>query len=81
MKKSITILTAVFAIFASVNANAQVESSGTITLTANLQTTLAMSLDNSAIEFNFVTLDQYKDGIGGYESDFASKGSVSSTAN
>lgn len=75
-------LAILFAVFATTNnANAQVESSETITLTANLNTTLAMRLDNSGITFDFTTLEDYKDGLGGYESDYASKGAISSTAN
>ena len=74
---ALTVLAVVFALVA----NAQVEKSEVITLTAKLNTTMALSLDNSDITFEFTTLEDYKEGLGGYQGDYSSKGSVSSTAN
>jgi hypothetical protein len=42
---------------------------------------MALTLDNSGIEFDFNTLEDYNNGLGGYGSAYASEGSVSSTAN
>ena len=81
MNKVSTILAVVFAIVFASNSFAQATDSEMITITANLNTTLALTLDNSAITFDFSTLDDYNNGLGGSGSDFASEGSVSSTSN
>ena len=81
MKKVATIIAVVFAVTFASNSFAQATDSEMITITANLNTTLALTLDNSAITFDFNTLDDYNNGLGGFESDYASEGSVSSTSN
>ena len=81
MKKVTTILAVIFAVAFSANTFAQATDNEVITITANLNTTMALTLDNSAIVFDFNTLDDYNNGLGGYASDYSSVGSVSSTAN
>lgn len=81
MKKVTTILAVIFAVAFSANTFAQATDNEVITITANLNTTMALTLDNSAIVFDFNTLDDYNNGLGGFESTYASEGSVSSTAN
>ena len=79
MKKLVLIITVAFvAVF---SANAQVEKSEVITVTAKLNTTMALDLATDDIVFEFNTLDDYKNGLGGIEGDYASQGSVSSTSN
>ena len=64
------------------NALAQVEEdSKTINLTANLKTTISLQLDEEDIVFDFITLDDYKNGLGRKGGEYLSKGAVSSTAN
>lgn len=81
MKKVTTILAVIFAVAFSANTFAQATDNEVITITANLNTTMALTLDNSGIVFDFNTLSDYNDGLGGYGSSYASQGSVSSTAN
>ena len=81
MKKVATILAVIFAVAFTANTFAQATDNEVITITANLNTTMALTLDNSGIEFDFNTLEDYNNGLGGYGSAYASEGSVSSTAN
>ena len=86
MKKVVlTIAAAIIAVttFAMVNSNSQegVEKSEVITLTAKLNTTMSLNLDNSPILFDFVTLDEFRKGLGKYEGEYSSKGTIRSTAN
>ena len=76
-----TLVVTILAVIFAVAANAQVEKSEVVTLTARLNTTMALTLDNSPITFEFNTLDEYKNGLGGIEGDYRSAGSVSSTSN
>jgi hypothetical protein len=77
MKKLIYIIAAVLTISFANQVQAQV-----ITLTANLNTTLALKMDKSGVTFDFTTLNEYKEGLGGYENaSHASTSNVSSTAN
>jgi hypothetical protein len=83
MKKLIYIIAAVLTISFANQAQAQVKTEAeVITLTANLNTTLALKMDKSDVTFDFTTLSEYKEGLGGYENaSHASTGNVSSTAN
>ena len=83
MKKLIYIIAAVLTISFTTKLNAQVVTPAeVITLTANLNTTLALTMDKSDVTFDFTTLNEYKEGLGGYENaTYASEGKVSSTAN
>jgi len=82
MKKTALILfSALFATVIGNKATAQVEDSEIISLTANLNVTLSLSMETDGIVFDFTTLNEYKEGLGGYQGDYASAGSVSSTAN
>jgi len=85
MKKLVLIIAVAF--MAVVNSKAvvipdgKVEKSEVVTLTAKLNTTMALNLDNDDITFEFNTLEDYQNGLGGIEGDYASEGSVSSTSN
>ncbi len=83
MKKFAYIIAAVFAIAFTNTTNAQVQTEAeVITLTANLNTTLSLNMDKSDVTFDFTTLEDFKNGLGGYENTaYASTGNVSSTAN
>ena len=81
MKKVTTILAVIFAVAISASSFAQATDSKTITITAELNTTMALTLNTAGIEFEFSTLDDYNNGLGGFEGTYASAGSVSSTAN
>jgi hypothetical protein len=83
MKKLVYIIAAVLTVSFANKVNAQVQTEAeVITLTANLETTMALSMDKSDITFNFVTLNEYKEGLGGYDNEsYSSKGQISSTAN
>lgn len=84
MKTLKTLIAAALLVSTTSIAFAQVEEkddSKTINLTANLNTTIALNLDQSGIVFDFTTLDHYKDGLGAYKGNYSSKGSVSSTTN
>ena len=67
------------AVVGTVSAQVQ-EDSQTINLTANLKTTIALNMSGDIV-FDFVTLDDYKNGLGSYEGAYVSTGSVSSTNN
>ena len=61
---------------------AEVTPSEVITITANLNTTLSLTMDKSDVTFDFTTLEDFKSGLGGYENEkYASTGQVSSTSN
>ncbi len=64
----------------SLNSNAQVTDAANVTLTANLQTSLSLTLGSTAVTFTFDEVDEYKNGIG---DDLSIKHSVevNSTAN
>lgn len=83
MKKLVYIIAAVLTLSFTTKLNAQVVTEAeVITLTANLNTTLALKMDKSDVTFDFTTLNEYKSGLGGYENaTYASNGTVSSTAN
>jgi len=84
MKKVTILLAAVFAVALTGKVTAQsnpASDSEVITITANLNTTLALTLDNSGILFEFNTLDDYNYGLGSNGGDYSSNGSVSSTSN
>ncbi len=83
MKKFVYIIAAVFAIAFINTAKAQVQTEAeVITLTANLNTTMSLNMNKKDIVFNFETLNDYKNGLGGYnEATYASEGFVTSTAN
>ncbi|TKG96471.1 hypothetical protein EYV94_04260 [Puteibacter caeruleilacunae] len=67
--------------FISISAMGQVEDAKTITLTANLNSTLILSVDKHPITFNFDSEDQYEKGIGGKKNELTSSGSVLATTN
>ena len=83
MKKIVYIIAAVLSISLVSQAQAQVVTpSEVITLTANLNTTLSLSMDKSDVTFDFTTLEDFKEGLGGYENEkYLSTSNVSSTAN
>ncbi len=83
MKRLIYIIAAALTITFASNTQAQVKTEAeVITLTANLNTTMSLNIDKSDITFDFTTLNDYKNGLGGYDSDkYSSIGSVTSTAN
>jgi hypothetical protein len=62
------------------NLNAQVEDTETVSLTANLQTSLALTLGTSSVDFIFNTVDQYNNGIGSTGNIFHTA-TVNSTSN
>ncbi len=82
MKKLATIiLAAAFVIGLGNNTFAQVQDTEVITLTANLNTTLSLSMETAGITFDFTTLNEYKNGLGNYQGSYESAGSVTSTSN
>ena len=88
MKKVVLTIAALafgIASFASAHSNNNnvegVEKSEVVTLTAKLNTTMSLDIDNSPVLFNFVTLDEFRKGMGKYEGEYSSKGTISSTAN
>ena len=83
MKKIVYIIAAVLGLSFANQAKAQVVTPAeVITLTANLNTTLSLTMDKSDITFDFTSLEDFKEGLGGYENEkYASEGQVSSTAN
>lgn len=76
-----TLAVSLFMLFISLSVMAQVEKSEVITLTARLNTTMALNMDQSRVIFEFNTLDEYKNGLGGAKGEYSSAGSISSTAN
>ncbi|TKG96288.1 hypothetical protein EYV94_03255 [Puteibacter caeruleilacunae] len=77
-----TLIAAVLVSLVATSASAQIkEDAKTINLTANLNTTIALNLNTDPITFDFNTLEDYKKGLGKTGQKYASKGSVSSTAN
>eukprot|EP00792_Barthelona_sp_PAP020_P001401 TRINITY_DN1221_c0_g2_i1.p1 TRINITY_DN1221_c0_g2~~TRINITY_DN1221_c0_g2_i1.p1 ORF type:complete len:197 (+),score=2.92 TRINITY_DN1221_c0_g2_i1:40-630(+) len=83
MKTLRTLIAVVLVAVVGMSASAQVarQDAKTINLTANLNTTIALTLDESDIVFDFNTLADYKNGLGSYDGKYASTGSVSSTNN
>ena len=88
MKKVFTLITLALISVVSFAADDQdpfipegVEKSEVITLTARLHTTMSLDMDNEGIVFDFVTLDEYRNGLGAYEGNYASPGIIKSTAN
>ncbi|TKG94177.1 hypothetical protein EYV94_12890 [Puteibacter caeruleilacunae] len=83
MKTLRTLIAAVLVAVVGMSASAQVakQDAKTINLTANLNTTIALRMDLSDIVFDFAHLNDYKNGLGSYEGNYASTGSVSSTNN
>lgn len=81
MKKLMCILAVLLFFTVTTSSIAQVQESRTINLTSKLVTTISLDMSGTEINFNFVTIDDYKKGLGGYEGDYSSWGSVSSTAN
>ncbi|TKG96850.1 hypothetical protein EYV94_00005, partial [Puteibacter caeruleilacunae] len=81
MKTLRTLIAVVLVAVVGMSASAQVarQDAKTINLTANLNTTIALTLDESDIVFDFNTLADYKNGLGSYDGKYASTGSVSST--
>ena len=71
MKKATIILAAIFVTVFGKSTFAQVEDSEVITLTANLNVTLALSMERAGITFDFTTLDEYKNGLGDFQGDYA----------
>lgn len=85
MKKYITnkkiIATLTFSIAIAMSLLAQVNEVATITLTAQLNTTLAVNIATTGITFDFNTLEDYENGMGGKNGDYFSEGEISSTSN
>lgn len=82
MKNLVYIIAAVLTLSFSNVVKAQVEDTKeVVTVRAELITTMSLQLDNDDILFRFVSLDHYKNGLGGYEGEYLSQGSISSTAN
>jgi len=83
MLKVTILITTVLLIFSLTTATAQVkeESTKTVTLTANLNTTISLQLNNTDIVFDFTTLEHYKKGLGKKAGAYKTTGAVSSTAN
>ncbi|TKG92816.1 hypothetical protein EYV94_17735 [Puteibacter caeruleilacunae] len=81
--RTLKILIAVVLVAVAGMASAQVakQDAKTINLTANLNTTISLQLDEEDIVFDFVTLEDYKKGLGRKGGDYSSKGAVSSTTN
>ncbi|PTN10549.1 hypothetical protein [Mangrovibacterium marinum] len=83
MKKVFTFIALAFIAFSSFASNDKdgVESSEVITLTARLNSTIALDMDNSDIVFEFNELNDFRNGLGGYEKAYQSTGTISATAN
>lgn len=88
MKKSLSlksvVRTALFTLVASVfpvMLSAQVMSTENITIMAALNGTLMINMDNSVVEFEFNTFDDYNDGVGGRYGSYYSSGSIAATSN
>ena len=61
------LITLIILVISITSVSAQVKESSeakTINLTANLKTTIALQLEDNDIVFDFVTLDDYKKGLG-----------------
>ncbi|MCL3782671.1 hypothetical protein EMN47_19980 [Prolixibacteraceae bacterium JC049] len=81
MKKLYTILATALVVLLGFNANAQVEKTGTVTITAKLNTVMSLDLTaGTEIEFNFNTIEQFRNGIGA-DGSLTTAGKVGSTAN
>ncbi|TKG94649.1 hypothetical protein EYV94_11935 [Puteibacter caeruleilacunae] len=83
MKTLRTLIAVVLVALVGTSVSAQVakDDAKTINLTANLNTTIALKLDQSDIVFDFTTLEHYKNGLGQKGGEYSSTGSVSSTTN
>ena len=85
MKKVATILAVIFAVAISATSFAQATDSKVITITAELNTSLYLDMGSAGympVTFEFSTLDDYNNGLGGYENfDYYHMASISSTAN
>lgn len=79
MKNTILTLAAIFAL--TLNLFAQATDNEVITITANLNTTMALDISTEGIVFDFNTLDDYENGLGGKNGSYSSEGSISSTSN
>ncbi|MCL3782672.1 hypothetical protein EMN47_19985 [Prolixibacteraceae bacterium JC049] len=83
MKKKIILVSLLLA--GSFCANAQVEKSKTVTITADLQTSMQFNMPGGGspnIDFEFRTINNFKKGLGGYlNSNYAFYGQIESTAN
>jgi len=60
---------------------AQVMSTENMTIMASLNGTLLLNMENSAIEFEFNTFDDYNDGVGSRYGAYYSSGSIAATSN
>jgi len=85
MKKVATILAVIFAVAFTANTFAQATDNEVITITANLNTSLYLDMGSAGympIEFNFNTLEDYNNGLGGHDNfDYYHMAAISSTAN
>jgi hypothetical protein len=61
--------------------HAQVMNTQVTTVFANFNTTLLLNLDNSAIEFEFNTFEDYHNGVGSHNGDYYTEGSIAATTN
>ncbi len=76
-----TLVTLAATLLISLNIFAQISQSEQITITASLNTTMALDVTNEPISFEFSTLDDYEDGLGGKFSTYSTNASISSTSN
>jgi len=85
MKKVATIIAVIFAVTFASNSFAQATDSEMITITANLNTSLFLDMGSAGympVEFDFNTLEDYNNGLGGYDNwDYYHMAGISSTSN
>jgi len=72
---------AYFILMFSFSAHAQVMNTQVKTIFANFNTTLLLNIDNSAVEFEFNTFEDYHNGVGSHNGDYYSEGSIAATTN
>lgn len=65
----------------SLSSLSQVQDSYVVTLTANLNSSLVLSMDDSNINFQFKSQAEYEKGVGNQQKDFCSRGKVVGTTN
>ena len=72
---------ALHAIIFPVNSHAQVMNTQITTIFASLNGTLLLNLDNSSVDFDFTTFEDYNQGVGSHMGNYYSEGSIAATTN
>ncbi len=72
---------ALHAIIFPVNSLAQVMNTQITTIFASLNGTLLLNLDNSSVDFDFTTFEDYNQGVGSHMGNYYSEGSIAATTN